>query len=250
MALSNVRFNVVEHYFSDLRAPGLEKLAPMPIEDRTELGSFLPQLEAMLAATRFYPPLFEAAFGDPDVTRDRIAKAIAQFLRTLTSYRSKFDVVYLGDNGPQEQLLTPAELRGRILFTSELPCHFCHSTDVQQMFGAFNNGLDPVITDPGVVTLEGPTGTFHAPSLRNIAVSAPYMHDGRFGTLREVIDHYDHGVLESRTLSSELRNRLLYFEAPVRLNLSESDKQALEAFLRTLTDDAFLTDPKFSDPFP
>ena len=250
MALSNVRFNVPELWFSDMRATPLERLALMPIEDQTELGSFVPQLETTLAATRFYPRLFEAAFGDRQITRERIGKAIAQFLRSLTSYRSKFDLVYHGDNGPQEQLLTPQELRGRILFTDELPCHFCHSNGVQTMNEAFSNGLDPVITDPGVSHLEGPTGTFRAPSLRNVAASPPYMHDGRFSTLREVIDHYDSGVLENRALGVGLREGLNWFSPPVRMHLSESDKQALEAFLRTLTDNAFLTDPKFSNPFP
>jgi cytochrome c peroxidase len=249
MALSNVRFNVPELWFSDMRAAPLERLALMPIEDQTELGSFVPQLETTLAATSFYPQLFAAAFGDRQITGERIGRAIAQFLRSLTSYRSKFDLVYHGANGPQEQLLTPQELRGRILFTGELPCRFCHSNGVQTMNEAFSNGLDPVITDPGVNHLEGPTGRFRAPSLRNVAASAPYMHDGRFSTLREVIDHYDSGVLESRALSATLREGLHWSNPPVRMHLSESDKQALEAFLHTLTDNAFLTDPKFSDPF-
>jgi cytochrome c peroxidase len=92
------------------------------------------------------------------------------------------------------------------------------------------------------------TGVFRAAALRNIAVTGPYMHDGRFATLREVIDHYDHGVQDSPDLDSLLRDGL-NAGLPKRLNLSEEDKDALEAFLRTMTDDAFLSDPKFSDPF-
>lgn len=250
MALSNVRFNVPGRWFWDMRAAGLEALALMPIQEPMELGNFLPHLEDKLAATDFYPPLFAAAFGDSEVTSDRIARALAQFLRSLTSYRSEFDAVYLSDEGPLEHLLSPQELRGRILFTGELPCHFCHQTDVQTTLQAFTNGLDATITDPGVVTLEGPTGQFRAPSLRNIVRSAPYMHDGRFATLREVIDHYDHGIQDIRRLDTSLRENFMLFNPPLRLNLSEEDKQALEAFLNTLTDDPMLADPKFSDPFP
>jgi cytochrome c peroxidase len=251
MALANVRFNVAEHWFWDMRATSLEALALMPIREPTELGSFLPQLEVKLASTGFYPALFEAAFGDNAITSDRIARALAQFLRSLTSYRSEFDVVYHGDDGPQEHLLSPQELRGRQLFAGGLPCQFCHLTGVQTTFQALSNGLDATITDPGVITLEGPTGLFRAPSLRNIARSAPYMHDGRFNTLREVIDHYDHGIQPAPRLDTSLRDDFSPPpRPPIRLNMSEEDKQALEAFLNTLTDDALLADPKFSDPFP
>jgi len=250
MALANSRFNVDEHWFSDLRATPIEALVLMPIEEPTELGSYLPQVETKLVATSFYPALFQAAFGTPEVTRERIALALGQFVRSLMSYRSKFDTVYT-DDVILENLLTAEERHGRELFdSSAAKCHFCHMDRIQTTIGARNNGLDGAITDPGVITLEGATGRFRAPSLRNIAVSAPYMHDGRFATLREVIDHYDHGVQESRTLDNTLRENMNFFEPPQRLNLTEQDKQALEAFLRTLTDDAFLTDPKFANPFP
>jgi cytochrome c peroxidase len=148
-------------------------------------------------------------------------------------------------------VLTPEEMRGRDLFNNDyiypgpgLPfaCSTCHATNVQLMDVPTNNGLDVLSSDPGR------NGRFRAPSLRNIALSAPYMHDGRFATLREVIEHYDHGIQNSPQLSTVLRQNQI---GPVlRLNLSAVEKDALEAFLLTLTDTAFLTDPKFSDPFP
>src|SRR5206468_3317264 len=136
--------------------------------------------------------------------------------------------------------------RGAQLFTDFYPsadllpaaCFLCHRTGVQLMDRPSNNGLDVQSADPGKA------GKFRAASLRNIAFSAPYMHDGRFATLREVIEHYDHGIQDSPQLSAELRENIT--GPVVRMNLSESDKDALEAFLNTFTDTSFLTDPRFS----
>jgi cytochrome c peroxidase len=218
----------------------------MPIQDQRELGNTLALLEQKLAATDFYPPLFQAAFGTPEVTSDRVAKALAQFLRSLISYRAKFDLAYhpIGDDRPDEQLiLTAQERHGKDLFF-EFNCARCHTPDSGAMEDSANNGLDVVSADPGRGL---PRNEFRAASLRNIAVSGPYMHDGRFATLREVIDFYDSGVQQAEWLSNLLRDVPL--RTPRRLNLSEEDKQALEAFLNTFTDTALLADPKFSDPF-
>ena len=247
LTLVNTRFNFPERWFSDLRAPSLEDLIRMPIEEPTELGNFLPTLEKKLAETTFYPPLFEAAFGTRDVTADRISKANAQFLRSMMSYRTKYDRAYStmdGGEGNPAAVLTARELRGFDIFHGNPGafCAQCHITDVQDMHIPSNNGLDAVITDEGAGG-----GVFRAASLRNIAVTAPYMHDGRFATLREVIDHYDHGVKDSPTPSDVLQD--LNTGLPRQLNLSAQDKDALEAFLRTLTDNELLNDPKFADPF-
>jgi cytochrome c peroxidase len=130
-------------------------------------------------------------------------------------------------------------------------CQICHELHANTNVWQANNGLDVVPTDPGTqnpaLQRNGSVGVFRAASLRNIAQTSPYMHDGRFTTLREVIDHYDHDVKDSPNLDAILRDST---GAVIRLNLSESDKNALEAFLNTLTDDALLNDPKFSDPFP
>jgi cytochrome c peroxidase len=246
MPLSNVRFNRDNRYFSDMRVASLEQLVQMPIEEPRELGQPLELLEAKLASTVFYPPLFEAAFGDPEINRTRISRAIAQFLRSMISYRSRFDRAHYTTD-PQVPVepgneLTEQEQRGFDVFIASR-CHFCHRVPAHNIGRPANNGLDETITDPG--TIEG-LGWFRAPSIRNVAVSAPYMHDGRFATLREVIDHYDSGVKMNLGLDS-----MFLFNGEVRrLELTEEDKAALEAFLNSLTDREFLSDPKFSDPFP
>jgi cytochrome c peroxidase len=206
-----------------------------------------------LAATDFYSPLFAAAFSTPEVTSERIRDALAQFVRSLISFRSRFDQGFHRMNPVDPinpaAILSPQEQRGEQLFFNFgslglLPfrCSSCHETGVQLMDSPSNNGLDVLSID------SGNAGQFRAASLRNIAFSAPYMHDGRFATLREVIEHYDHGIQEAPTLSHRLRES---GNGTVRrLNLSASDKDALEAFLHTFTDSAFLDDPKFSDPFP
>ena len=246
MGLTNVRYNLRNLYFSDVRARTLEALVPMPIEDPAELGNSLSLLEAKLTATDFYPPLFQAAFGTAEINRDRIAKALAQFLRSLISYRSKFDQAYSELDDPSDPpdpaaTLSSEELRGAEVFVLGL-CGHCHGSAVHTNIDPANNGLDVDFMDAGAGF-----GAFRVASLRNVGVSAPYMHDGRFATLREVIDHYDSGVKDSPFLSAILRD--LQAEAPLPLNLSEEDKNALEAFLHTLTDEQLLTDPRFSDPF-
>lgn len=242
MALGNVRHNFDNLYFTGRRVTGLEALALLPIEEPAELGNTVAALEQKLAATDFYPPLFTAAFGTPEITSDRISKALAQFLRALLSYRSEFDRAFADLQNPApENVFSAEELRGMELFNDHGRCSFCHQQQVQILdrpHNDGNNGLDAVFNDQGI---------FRAASLRNIAVTAPYMHDGRFATLREVIDHYDHGVQFSAALSHTLRNE--DGTAARQLNLTEADKDALEAFLNTLTDPDFLTDPRFADPF-
>ena len=204
-----------------------------------------------LRATPFYGPLFTAAFGTDEITAERIATAMSQFLRSIVSYRARFDQAYSRMDDPElqpplpppdpTQFLTPTELRGVELFHSS-GCDACHHTTTQLVGSQFNTGLELVPIDEG-----SRNGAFRAASLRNVALTAPYMHDGRFATLREVIEHYDHGVIETEFLSDGLRESR---GGPVRrLNLTEQDKVALEAFLLTLTDAALTNDPKFSDPF-
>jgi cytochrome c peroxidase len=249
MNLSSVRYNIEDRYFSDARVTTLERLALEPIETTVELGFEVPLLVERLRATEFYPPLFAAAFGTPEITPDRIARSLAQFMRALVSYRSKFDLVTfpLQLGGPPRAAFTADEQRGEELFRIA-GCHHCHQHDAHVATRLANNGLDAVARDPGAGG-----GAFRSAGLRNVAVSGPYMHDGRFATLREVIDHYDSGVQFSPTLSFLLRTRsnpsAPDLDAPLRLNLSESDKRALEAFLHTLTDPSFLQDPRLADPF-
>lgn len=241
MGLTNVRYSWHDLYFGDIRTRTLEKLALQPIEDPVELGNVLALVRPKLAATDFYPPLFEAAFGTPDITDERIARAIAQFLRSILSYQSRFDGAYHGmerDSEPRPELLSDLERRGEQLFTDH-ECTECHDT-VSTMSDPLNNGLDAIPTDLGALS-----GQFRGGSLRNVVATAPYMHDGRFATLAEVLEHYSSGIRFTPNLHWRLRTG----EAPKRFNFSEEDKRALEAFLGTLTDASVLTDPKFSDPF-
>jgi cytochrome c peroxidase len=253
MSLANARFNLEMDYFIDQRVRTLETLVLQPIEEQKELGHPLPMLVEKLSATDFYEPLFAAAFGTSEVTSERIRDALSQFIRSLISYRSRYDQAFLpmnlSDPINPAAVLTAEEMAGREIFETfytqprSLPftCKMCHQTDLQLMDTPVNNGLDVLSVDPGKA------GRFRAASLRNIAFSGPYMHDGRFATLREVIDHYDHGIQDSPQLAAALR--LDGTGTVQRLNLTESDKRALEAFLKTLSDTEILNDVRFSDPF-
>ncbi len=251
MGLANARFYDNGRFFWDERAASLEDQTLMPIQDLVEMGMTLPELEAKLAQEDYYTTLFTNAFGDGDVTSQRIALALSQFIRSMVSYESKFDeglaqVQGINNNFPN---FTASENRGKQLFLSnQTRCFDCHDTNVFVGDAARNNGLDAVITDPGVAGVTGNNndlGEFKVPSLRNIALTAPYMHDGRFASLLEVIEHYDNGVQDNPNLD----NRLTQGNNVRRLNLSDADKQALVDFLNTLTDESFITDEKYSDPF-
>jgi cytochrome c peroxidase len=254
MTLTNSRSNRVPAFFSDLRAAGLQDVARNALTTADEMGARLPQIETKLRAASFYAPLFAAAFGTPEITAERVLLALEQYLRAVLSYRSRFDQVCLStEDGITVDCttgFTAQELRGQELFESnnQVPCTFCHHRWSGTNIWAANNGIDDVVTDPGIIPAmrrDLTLGMFKAPSLRNIARTAPYMHDGRFATLREVIDHYDHGIKASANLDGFLGGT----GTPFRMDLSEEDKDALEAFLRTFTDDEMIADPKFSDPF-
>lgn len=236
-------------FFWDTRAATLEIQALMPIQDKTEMGMTLDSLTKRLTQTDYYKPLFASAFGTPDVTSDRIAKALAQFVRSLITYRSKFDV------GLQTnfQNFTAQENRGRAIFNGrDGNCATCHGTRQLIMERPENNGLDAVsTTDLGLAEVTGnqrDAGRFRVPSLRNIELTAPYMHDGRLLTLEDVVEHYNSQVQPHPNLSNQLRANG-QANTPRRLNLSTADKQALVAFLKTLTDTEFIKDTRFSNPF-
>lgn len=242
MALTNNRFYQEGSYFWDERAPTLEAQVLLPIQDAHELGTPLDEVVLKVAVTPYYPPLFQAAFGTHEVTPDRIARALAQFVRSLLSTQSRFDSVFLGGGPPDYSRLTAEEQAGRELFVGTAGCGACHHTNTQVSDAARNIGLDAVRSDEGAGN-----GRFKAPSLRNATVRGRYMHDGRFASIREVLDFYDHGVQPDPDLDTRLRNP---DGSPKRLNLTPDQFDALEAFLATLTDQAFLVDPRFSTPFP
>jgi cytochrome c peroxidase len=240
LALANLRFNAEGRFFWDERAPSLEAQVLDVLQGPVEMNMNLDTLEAKLARTPYYPALFAAAFGSPKVTRAGIARALAQFTRSLISARSRFDAVFMTGGAPDFSRLTPDELAGFRLFNAE-GCANCHRSVLQFADRANNIGLDLVPADSGAGG-----GRFKPASLRNVAVRPPYMHDGRFRTLREVVRFYSAGVEWTPGLDPRLR---VTGGRPRHLDLTEAQMGQLVAFLESLTDSAFLTDPRFGNPF-
>lgn len=247
--------NVGFHYsglFWDGRASTLEQLALMPVEDPIEMAESWDSVELKLKNHPVYPGDFRKAFGIEDksmIDRNLAAKAIAQFLRTIVSgSNSKYDRAIKGELFFEEN-----ELNGYLMFFNldpSLPdaqCGHCHNAPLLASNDYFNNGLQ-VSADlngfedkgRGAITgISGQNGFFKPPTLRNLVFSAPYMHDGRFNTLEEVIDHYASGGKDSPNKSSFMFN----------LVLTESQKADILAFLLTLTDSTTLSNPAFQNPF-
>ena len=243
--ISNAKYYARGHFFWDERANTLEDQVLQPIQNPVEMGMTLADVSPKLAAVNFYPALFQAAFGSPDVTSDRISKALSQFVRSMVTYHSKYDSAFAPNGGPPNfaGVFTASELRGQTLFEGAggVGCARCHGTAAHISATIQNNGLDLVTTDVGAGN-----GQFKSPSLRNVALRGTFMHDGRFKSLAEVVEFYNSGVQANPNLSQLLRNPN---GTPRRLNLSAQDKTDLVAFLATLTDNSFITDPRFSNPF-
>ena len=240
-SLTNARFYQRGHFFWDERAATLEAQVLRPIQDATEMGMTLEDLAAKLVATPYYPPLFAAAFGSREITSDRVSRALAQYVRSLVSTGSRYDRAFTAAGTPNfAATFTAQELEGERLFRTS-GCAGCHATVAQVSDSVHDIGLDLVSTDTGTGR-----GAIKAPSLRNVAVRPRFMHDGRFTTLAQVIDFFDSGVQANPDLDARLRNA---DGTPRRLGLLATQKAALIAFLGTLTDSAFLTAPRFANPF-
>jgi cytochrome c peroxidase len=249
MPLVNVRYYQRARFFWDERAGNLEHAVLLPIQSRIEMGHDLKLVVDTLGRDRIYRSLFTRAFGDPQVTEQRMAKALAQFVRSIVSYRSRYDEGRGRARSAQEDFdnFTLQENRGKALFMRN--CSSCHMKDGNEHFVVptpANTGLrgEDATADGGVgdVTLRAADlGSFKSPSLRNVEVTAPYGHDGRFATLEALIDHYSENAI--------LGPNLGYFAPVGPLKFTASEKAALIAFLKTLTDERLLTDPRFSNPF-
>jgi len=228
---------VFDHYFFwDARALSLELQAFEPVVAHREMNNSWPAVVERLTRDADYPRMFHAAFGTPGIDSLRTAFALAQFERTLLSFDSRYDRYrYGGDNGA----LTPDELRGMGLFFGKGRCVDCHTPPLFTDRRVVNIGLDAEPIDRGLAERTGipwHMGRFKTPTLRNVGVTAPYMHDGRFATLEEVLRFYAHGVrTETVTLDAHM---LPWVKGEVLLDAVE--RADLEAFLRTLTDKAFL----------
>jgi cytochrome c peroxidase len=239
--LANGRFYQRGRSFWDERAPTLEAQALMPIQDADEMGLQLDDLTAKLEATPYYPPLFDAAFGTPEVSSDRVSRAVAQFMRSLVSGNSRYDQGVAAGGAPDfGGVLTAQEIEGEALFRST-GCAACHTTVAQVSDSIHNIGLDAVSADTGAGR-----SAFKAPSLRNVAVRPRFMHDGRFTGLDQVIDFFNAGVRPNPDLDPRLKAA---DGSPKQLSLTSDQKAALVAFLGTLTDSTFLTSPRFANPF-
>ena len=232
-----------KEFFWDGRAKSLREQVLQPIQNPIEMHESLTNLCAKLSTTDKidYAALFTAAFGSPAITSEKIALALENYLLTLTSFNAKFDRVLRG-----EEKFTDEEQRGFELFSTEYDprrgqfgadCFHCHGGPLFQSQSFANNGSDSAFTDIGREKVTGKAsdrGKFSVPSLRNVELTAPYMHDGRFRTLEDVIRHYSSGVVRSATLDPNLAKH-----PDGGVPLSNSDKRALVAFLKTLTDAQF-----------
>ncbi len=244
MGLTSARYYQPGKFFWDERAATLEDQVLQPIQNTVEMGMTLSALTAKLGTEQYYRQLFTSAFGSATITSERIAKALAQFIRSIVSKSTKYDTGVATNFAN----FTAEENQGRQLFGAS-GCVACHGSDNFVPPVALNNGLEFPLVDTGlggVTGLATDQGKFKVPSLRNIGLTAPYMHDGRFATLREVVDFYNAGVVTNPNLPPQLRAP---GGAPRRLNLTDAQKNALVAFLNTLTDTTVTTDPRFADPF-
>ncbi len=254
MALINMGWQ--KFFFWDGQSATLEDQIFHPIVDPVEMDNTWNEVEKRLRYHTKYPEMFMKAFGETGIDSVKTVKAIAQFVRTLISYQSKFDLIYKFTYGiplsTQEQFdfqgVTPEELAGFDLFMSlnGADCLHCHLGPLMQVQIYSNNGLDETFTDlgrGGVTGNPAEMGRFKVPTLRNIGYTAPYMHDGRFQTLEEVINHYSHGVVFSSTIDTNME-----FVDVGGVQLNAQEKALLKAFLLTLNDEKFITNPKFSNP--
>lgn len=269
MAILNVADN--NNMFWDSRNSSPFDMSLKPIFNHLEMGMESDEmLEEKLQGVEYYPSMFEEAFGSTEVSKENIAKAITHFISSIYSKNSKFDMEQRNNFAG----FSPLEKLGKSLFESDrMQCNSCHN--VSSNFaapdfpggsygssgrnsggiqthnnnqnatndgprGTTNIGLDLVYEDQG---LKG--GQFKIPSLRNIALTGPYMHDGRFATLSDVINHYSNGIKNHPNLDPKFR----FNGNAIKMNITEDEKTALIAFLNTLTDPNLLQDTRYSDPF-
>lgn len=246
MPLFNLAWNYDEKFFWDGKSFSLEHQAFVPVTDPIEMASTWPQVVVKLQQHSEYPDLFEQVFGTAKIDSILVTKAIAQFERTLISSNSKFDKYLLG-----KAELTPQEFKGFNVFMDETKgdCFHCHGSAKNPLWTDnlfHNNGLDTSFSDLGLGAVTGDpadNGKFKSPSLRNLAFTAPYMHDGRFATLDEVINHYSEGLQNSPTIDPLMKK-----VNQGGVQLSPQDKADLKAFLLALSDYEFISNPSFINP--
>jgi cytochrome c peroxidase len=239
-SIQNLAYQSIFMY--DGAADHLDLQPIIPLMSHVEMDSDLNAILKMMKADKEYQKLFSQAFSDGAITTENMLKALSQFMVMVVSSNSKFDKYRRNEAGGN---LNANELAGYNLFKTK--CASCHATDLQTDSSFRNNGLavNPKVNDVGryaVTELKSDYYKFKVPSLRNIEVSAPYMHDGRFGTLESVLDHYANGIEDSPTLDPILKQN-----GRLGISLSAPEKQQLIGFLKTLTDTQYLTDKRFAE---
>ena len=255
-------------FFWDNRAETVEQQSRGAFTNHDEMNMTMSEVVNTIRAKSYYTPLFQKAYNPdlddasiPQITEARVFEAVAEFINSMGSYHSKFDTeadkLYLSNNNAygvdliKDQSFsgfTADENAGKNLYMAN--CASCHSTNMGRPILNFaNNGLDQVYTDKGVGGITNTSSElyqFKVPTLRNVEVSAPYMHDGRFTSLEDVLEHYSAGIKANSGLSAPLKN---FNGTPKNMNFSTTEKQQLIAFLKTLTDDVIKNEARFSDPF-
>jgi len=238
--IQNLAFQTTFMY--DGATSHLELQPIIPFTSSIEMNGNFPDALAMMQSDKTYQKLFAQAFTDGQINSENMLKAIAQFMVMVTSSNSRFDKYRRNE---VQGVLSEAELDGYAIFNQK--CASCHATDIFTDNSFRNNGLavNPAVNDVGryrVTEFESDRYKFKVPSLRNIEKTAPYMHDGRFFTLEAVLDHYSKGIVNSATLDP-----ILNTNGVLGIPLTSSEKTNIIAFLKTLTDNQYLTDKRFSE---
>ncbi|WP_028890042.1 cytochrome-c peroxidase [Tenacibaculum ovolyticum] len=245
MPLFNLAWNFDERFTWDGKELSLERQALEPVRNPIEMHSKWTNVAQKIKEHSEYPTLFKEAFGNVKIDSTLITKALAQFERTLISGNSKFDRHLLG-----KTQLSPEEQNGFDVFMDETrgDCFHCHGSNNNPLWTDnkfHNNGLDAVLTDLGLGKVTGDpndNGKFKTPSIRNLKFTAPYMHDGRFNTLDEVIDHYSTGLKSSPTIDPLMKK-----VKQGGVNITNKDKADLKAFLLSLSDNDFVNNLNFQE---
>lgn len=226
-------------YFWDGRSGDINKAVLEPIKNHTEMAfENIALLENRLQSTDYYPSLFEEVYGSELISEDEIGDALGQFLSSMYSFSSKYD------KGLETAFsnFNSSEIRGKNLFFDELNCNHCHNGyNFDSYYRESNIGLDQVYEDQGASN-----GRFRVPTLRNIGMTAPYMHDGRYESLKDVVEFYNSGIQDNPNLDWVLLDEN---GKSLKMNLTDTDINDLVAFLSTLDDNNLVTDRRFSNPF-
>jgi len=271
--IADIGLNPYPSLLWDERSTVLSHMAILPFQNGLEMGITMDEIVERIEDIAYYPELFTAAFGSADITEERIGDALGQFIRTIRPVNTKLD------EGIQNNFtnFSEQEIQGKSIFESH--CQNCHTGIITRpegfttsfsngniitfpptgifggaLVGPHNTGLDMVYSDAGLQNISGnpaDNGKFKTPSLKNVGKSAPYMHDGRFATLEEVVDFYSEGIAPNAnsTFNTSDQYTTVFPQPFTGFGFTPQEKAALVVFLRTMTDYDFLTDERWADPF-